>query len=252
MLRWKMSACPIAVLLLGCQSVSADTANASALVFQPLNKQYESTDCQVDDCSQMKITALTFPDDTALTEDVQTRLMTLAMESSDETDSWDSFADAFLARAKEDGDKLPQFMSSQADLEASAYAQQNGLLVLELDSYVIYGGNANGVSSTEFMVVDEGSKQVVTLDDMLVAGGQEAFDEVLAEAHKQWLSKQDVGEDFASTWPFTPSANVAPLKDEWIVKYNSNEISPHYMGQPVLAIPVAELTGIVQPRYLGQ
>lgn len=257
MLRWKMSVCPAAVLLLSvCQSANAETADTSALAYQPLDKQYSSPDCQDEHCSTVKISALTFPNNSSLTEQVQERLLALALGITDgddtPADDWDHFADEFFHRAEEDNTRLPHPMASEAQLSASVFSRQNDLLVLELDSYVIYAGQAHGLPSTQFMVIDERLNEVVTLDDMLMAGGQEGFDEALAEAHERWMSEQDVGEDFASSWPFTDSTNVAPLEKEWMVKYNVYEIAPYVMGQPELTIPVEELKGIVEPRYLGQ
>ncbi|MBP5979270.1 MAG: DUF3298 domain-containing protein [Halomonas sp.] len=254
---WKISVFPIAALLLsGCQSAETDMSNTSPLVYQPLEKQYVSPECQGEHCSTVQISALTFPDAPTLTDELRARLLTLAIGITDGTETpaqdWDSYAQDFFVRADEDRNMLPQFMASEAQLEASIYAQHDDILVLELTSYVYHAGQAHGLPSTTFMVIDERQQSVVNLNDMLISGQQAAFQEALTQAHKRWLAELGYDDEYAKSWPLGENHNVAPLEDRWVVKYNVYEIAPYAAGQPELTIPVESLQNVAKPRYLGQ
>ena len=253
----KLSGVAGALLLLsGCQAPETDTATRYSLAYQPLKKHYVEPGCQSENCSQVQVSSLTFPDLPALTDELQTRLLTIAMGVTDEAgvpdEKWDNYAQEFFASAKENRATLPQFMTSEAQIEASVYAEHNDLLVLELTSYVYYSGQAHGLPSTAFMVIDKRQQRAVSLDDMLIDGQQTAFRDALVQAHKRWMAELGYDDQYEVNWPLTENRNVAPLEDNWLVKFNVYEIAPYAAGQPELTIPLEALEGIAEPRYLGQ
>ena len=204
----------------------------------------------------MTISALAFPQAPALSEALQTRLLTLGMAISDETaapaESWDAYAERFLSLAEEDNQAAPGDMTSEALLEATVYARHHDLLVIELNSYVYHAGQAHGLPLTEYMVIDERERRIVEPEDMLVDGQEAAFDALLAGAHQRWITEMGLDAQFATQWPLSKSRNIAPLEDRWEVTYNVYDIAPYAAGQPTLTLPLEALKGVAKPRYLGQ
>ncbi|MEC8901357.1 MAG: RsiV family protein, partial [Pseudomonadota bacterium] len=197
-----------------------------------------------------------FPQAPALSEALQTRLLTLGMAISDETaapaESWDAYAERFLSLAEEDNQAAPGDMTSEALLEATVYARHHDLLVIELNSYVYHAGQAHGLPLTEYMVIDERERRIVEPEDMLVDGQEAAFDALLAGAHQRWITEMGLDAQFATQWPLSKSRNIAPLEDRWEVTYNVYDIAPYAAGQPTLTLPLEALKGVAKPRYLGQ
>ncbi|WP_104204553.1 RsiV family protein [Billgrantia saliphila] len=239
----------------GCQAEEA-SRTASRIVPEAVEVKFVESGCPPDRCAEVVVNALRFPDSPALSERLRQTLLSMSTgftDGSDEpsTDSWEAFAQAFFAQAKDARQFGPLHSASQATLEAQIYAQHDDLLVVELDSFVYHAGQAHGMPLTEFMVIDERLGRVVTLEEMLIEGREEAFREVLARAHRRWLEQIDADEDFRANWPFSESRNVAPLEMGWTVRYDVYEIAPYALGQPELHIANDELMGIVKPRYLG-
>ncbi|WP_422102582.1 RsiV family protein [Vreelandella sp.] len=244
------------LLLSGCLAADKSPSEPFALASLAIEKQYVEPDCQGEQCSTVTISALEFPQAPALSEALQTRLLTLGMSISEESaqpaESWDGYAERFFELAEEDNRTSLDGMTSEALLEASVYARHNDLLVVELNSYVYHAGQAHGLPLTEFMVIDEREQRMVEASDMLLDGQSAAFDDLLAQAHRRWISEMGFDEQFTVNWPLSQSRNIAPLEDQWEVTYNVYEIAPYAAGQPTLSIPRAALEGIAKPRYLGR
>ncbi|KAA0011963.1 DUF3298 domain-containing protein [Billgrantia pellis] len=241
--------------LAGCQT--EETSNtATRLVPEVVEAKFVESGCPPDRCAEVVVNALRFPHAPALSEQLRQTLLAMSTgitDGSDEplADSWEAFAQAFFAQAKDARQFGPPHSAGQASLEAKVYAQHDDLLIVELDSYIYHAGQAHGMPSTEFMVIDERLGRVVTLEEMLIEGREEAFRAALARAHQRWLEQVDANEDFRANWPLSESRNVAPLEMGWTVRYEVYEIAPYAFGQPELHIPNDELLGIAEPRYLG-
>ena len=142
-----------ALLLGGCLAADTSPSEPFALASLAVEKQYVAPGCQGEQCSTVTISALAFPQAPALSEALQTRLLTLGMAISDETaapaESWDAYAERFLSLAEEDNQAAPGDMTSEALLEATVYARHHDLLVIELNSYVYHAGQAHGLPLTE-------------------------------------------------------------------------------------------------------
>ena len=242
--------------LAGCQAEEAPL-QASEVDHEVVEARFVETDCPAEHCAEVEVSALRFPDSPALSERLRTRLLVMGQGITDgeddrPADSWEAYAQAFFAQAKEVRRFAPVHGASQARLEAKVSARHDDLLVIELDGYVYHAGQAHGMPLTEFMVIDERLGRVVTLDDMLLDGQEAAFQAALARAHERWLQQLEAGDDFAADWPLSESRNVAPFETAWVVRYNVYEIAPYAAGQPELRIPGEELEGIAEPRYLGR
>ncbi|MCC5900685.1 MAG: DUF3298 domain-containing protein [Halomonas sp.] len=257
MLRLASGVCAVTALLLsGCQAPADEPVESRSLTTQALEKHYVEPGCQAENCSEVKVSALTFPQSPELSEQLQARLLKLAMGITEEgalpARNWGDYARNFFALTQEDKGLLPDFMASEAVLKADVYAQHNDLLVIELNGYVYQAGQAHGLPMTEFMVIDEKLQRVVDANDMLLEGQQAAFQVVLSQVHQRWVAEMGHSGQLAVSWPLSESLNIAPLETVWEVKYNVYELAPYVVGQPILTLPVEELDGIAKPRYIGR
>ncbi|UYG04443.1 RsiV family protein [Halomonas sp. LR3S48] len=243
------------MLLAGCQAEETQL-QASEIAYEPFETSFVETDCPEERCATVEVSAIHFPDSPELSAHVRTRLLLMGQGITDSetewpTDSWEAFAEAFFEQARETR-QYATHSASHVRLEAEAMARHDELLIIELDGYVYHAGQAHGMPLTEFMVIDERLRQVVTLDDMLLDDQEAAFYEALIRAHERWLRELEQDDGFAANWPLHESRNVAPLESAWAVRYNVYEIAPYAVGQPELHIPLDELEGIAKPRYLGR
>lgn len=126
----------------------------------------------------------------------------------------------------------------------------NDFELFAIDSYT-YTGGAHGMSYSEYLVFDLGSKKQITLDDMLQSGKKSRFKALAYDAYKTWVKTVD--EDVSSyekNWPFTLSDNVT-LTDKGIdIRYQHYSIGPYAYGMPTLSIPYSQLKGVIKPRFL--
>lgn len=244
----------LGIVLAGCQ-VEEQPLVISGLEVAPVEHHFVEADCPLERCAEVTVEALYFPDAPAFSDELRSRLLTLGQGISEEpvqaSDSWEAYAEAFFQQAKAEREFAPVHGASQAVLQASVVERHDDLLIIELNSYVYHAGQAHGLPLTAYMVIDERLGQVVTLDEMLLEGQEEAFQAALFRAHEQWLLEQEADSYFVGFWPPVESRNVAPLAAAWAVTYNVYEIAPYAFGQPTLHIPLSELEGIARPRYLS-
>ena len=244
----------LGIVLAGCQ-VEEQPLAISGLEMAPVEHHFVEAGCPLERCAEVTIEALYFPDAPEFSDELRSRLLTLGQGISEEpvqaSDSWEAYAEAFFQQAKAEREFAPVHGASQAVLQASVVERHDDLLIIELNSYVYHAGQAHGLPLTAYMVIDERLGQVVTLDEMLLEGQEEAFQAALFRAHEQWLLEQEADSYFVGFWPPVESRNVAPLAAAWAVTYNVYEIAPYAFGQPTLHIPLSELEGIARPRYLS-
>jgi len=235
----------------GCQAWSPVAAKLDA---ERVEKSFVERGCPAGRCATVEVESLRFPGAPGLSERLRDELLSMGSgitngESEAPASSWEEYAQTFFGEAKAARERVPALPGYQAVFKAEVYDRHADLTTVKLDSYVFTGG-AHGMPLTEFMVIDERERRVVTLDDMLREGQTPAYREALSRAHLRWLEAQQAGVDFAESWPLSMNRNVAPLADEWRVRYNAYDIAPYSYGQPELRIPAQALEGIVKPRYL--
>lgn len=238
-------------MLSGCQALSSSSERLDA---EHVEKSFVERDCPAERCATVEVDSLRFPGAPGLSEQLRDELLSMGSgitngESETMASSWETYAQTFFDEAKATRERVPELPGYQAVFKAEVYDRHADLVTVKLDSYVFTGG-AHGMPLTEFMVIDERERRVVTLDDMLREGQTPAYREVLSRAHLRWLEEQQAGADFAESWPLSMNRNVAPFADEWRVRYNAYDIAPYSYGQPELRIPAQALEGIIKPRYL--
>lgn len=203
-----------------------------------------------DQCPTVKVTTLRFDKAPKLTDTLRRRLLGMAQLEGDkqarQPADFHAFAQQLFHESAAMRRQNPEIAPYSAQFDAKVISQHDGLLIVRLDTYTLLGG-AHGMPVTRYLVVDEGHKQILTLDDMLRPGQHPAFEQALRAAHARWARQQSLD---MSNWPFTPSDNAAPLTDAMAVTYQAYDIAPYAAGQPTLKIPYNQLEGILKSRFL--
>nr|BFE91943.1 hypothetical protein GCM10020185_24790 [Pseudomonas brassicacearum subsp. brassicacearum] len=88
-------------------------------------------------------------------------------------------------------------------LQAKVREQHDGLVIIELSSYLDTGG-AHGTPGRGFINYSRQQHKVLTLSDMLLPGQEEAFWKAAQVAHNSWLisTKLDQEPEFLKQWSF--------------------------------------------------
>lgn len=136
------------------------------------------------------------------------------------------------------------------ELQSRMLDQNGPLLVMQLDSD-LYNGGAHGIPNTLYLNIDRAhGNRVLTLADMLVEGQEPAFWELVKPLHAAWLKEMDSTDaEFAQTWPFSKTPNVALLKDGIRVKYQAYEAGPFAFGQPEFVVTRDKLKPLLRPEF---
>ncbi|WP_456268583.1 DUF3298 domain-containing protein [Kushneria sp. AK178] len=224
-----------------------------------VNRTITAPDCEGDDCASVEIRMIEFDSAPSLSREIEQRLVRMGHPVSDSgvdedalPTTVDAYAESFFdqsARASEETDNPSRY---HASLEAQEVSRHDDLLILELQSYVMTGG-AHGLPGTDYMVIDENTRQVVTLDDMLQEGEKPAFEAALKNSWQDWQKNSEAGQTLDPiNWPFSPSDNAAPLNDAMAVTYGVHTLGPQAIGQPTLTIPYSELDGVLKPRFMPE
>ncbi|WP_158700889.1 DUF3298 and DUF4163 domain-containing protein [Phytohalomonas tamaricis] len=246
----------LTVTLAACQNITERTPPPdppAVLEIQRVERLFIEPDCSGDHCARVSADYLRFVNDAALSAELKRRLLVMAggigNGSESPAASFDAYAHEFFSEARKARTDYPDTAPYHASVTAEVIADHDGLLILALNNYIFIGG-AHGMPVTQYMVIDQHSRQIVTLDDMLRDGQRHTFDAALERAHNRWLEQLGEDQAFAAQWPLSSSSNVAPLDEDVVVKYQAYDLGPYAIGQPELHIPYAELKGIFKPRYL--
>lgn len=237
----------LAAVWLGAQYASGHTH--TSLRMQTVTQHFKPEGCD-DQCPTVKVKTLEFNKAPELTRTLRERLLRMTPGKGDGQSAPSADFHAYAQQLFQENRKIhrqyPDMAPYSAQFEAKAVSQHDGLLVLRLDAYIFVGG-AHGMPLTRYMVIEKRDKRILSLAAMLRPGQQAAFNKVLRAVHARWQRHQSLD---ASYWSFTPSDNVAPLRDNLAVTYQAYDIAPYAFGQPTLHIPYGDLRGILKPRFL--
>ncbi|MFG0381262.1 DUF3298 domain-containing protein [Pseudomonas sp. zbq_18] len=232
----------LSFLLAGCQSLLSGSAS------QPLPTtrqawEHRPAGCLEKDCPLVNIDLQLLDGMPALNARIERELLKLTIELPGDPPppSLAIHEREFLAGGK------PGWMSY---LQAKVLEQHGRLVVIELSSYRFNGGK-RGVPGRAYLTYDRELDRVVGLDDLLLPGLQEAFWEKVRQAHQEWLKQNGLADnaEFQAVWPFVRTANVAPLRNAVMLKYEIERIAPYESGHPTLYIPYGQLQGVFKPAY---
>jgi len=228
----------VPLLLTGCQH------GLLAPAIEPTRKvtEVKPAGCSNEDCPLVNIDLQRF-DLPELDRLVDQRLRQMTLNAPDDRlpATLEAYQADFLASAE------PGWASY---LQAKLREQHDGLLVVELSSY-LYTGGAHGMPGRGFINFDRETNRAVGLQDMLVPGKEGAFWRLAEQAHQRWLAENDLAGDtqFQQNWPFRETSHIALLKDGVLLKYDVYSLAPYSFGHPELLIPREALTGVLAPAY---
>jgi len=214
------------------------------LATQRITWEQRADNCASERCSLVNVDTLKFADQPQLDALIEQALLAMTRETPDGAlpASLRDYSAALLRRA-------PQ--GRETWLQAKLIDQHHDLAVIELSSY-LYSGGAHGMPGRGFLHYSLGQQRLLTLDELLLPGGADAFWLAASEAHQRWLKAQKLEQDrdFRYNWPFQRTRNVALLKDKVLLKYEVYALGPYSMGHPELEIPYSRLRHILRPEYL--
>ncbi|CAM3787970.1 MULTISPECIES: RsiV family protein [Pseudomonas] len=198
--------------------------------------------CSNADCPLVNIDTIHFPANPKLDGIVEKRLLQLTQdnERSALPSSLKAYEEQFMASAES---------RNSSYLQAKVREQHDGLVIIELSSYLDTGG-AHGMPGRGFINYSRQQDKVLTLQDMLVPGQEATFWKTAEEAHKGWLISTGMDKDaeFVKTWPFRQTPHIALTYGAVVLKYEVYAIAPYSMGHIELKIPYPRLNGVIKPE----
>ena len=231
----------IALTLGACQSVF-QPAVQKPLAFANDASEQVKAGCTGQDCPLVNIDTLHFPDAPKLDAMIENRLLRMTVNSPDDklAPSLNAYREHFLRTADS---------RNSTYLQAKVREQHDGLVIVELSSYLDTGG-AHGMPGRGFINYSRSQQKDVTLQDMLLPGQEDAFWKAAQVAHNSWLisTKLDQEAEFVKSWPFQKTQNVALTYGGVIHKYETSTIAPYALGHVELKIPYPRLNGILRPE----
>ncbi|MBF8678175.1 RsiV family protein [Pseudomonas fulva] len=238
----KLTSIAVLALALGaCQSLFAPNYRA------PLEVKREAWEhvkpgCSERDCPLVNIDTVHFPALPKLDGIVERRLLQLTEDNQHGAapNTLQAYEQQYLASAEK---------RNSSYLQAKIREQHDGLVIIELSSYLDTGG-AHGMPGRAFINYSRKLDKVLTLQDMLVPGQEETFWKTVEESHRAWLISVGMDKDaeFIKTWPFKRSPHIALTYGAVVVKYEVYAIAPYSMGHVELKIPYPRLNGVIKPE----
>ncbi|MES2870321.1 MAG: RsiV family protein [Pseudomonadota bacterium] len=232
----------IALTLGACQSMFQPSVQ-KPLAFTHDRSEQLKAGCSGLECPLVNIDTVHFADEPKLDALIEKRLLKMTVYSPDEkiAPSLNAYREQFLRTADS---------RNSSYLQAKVREQHDGLVIVELSSYLDTGG-AHGMPGRGFINYSRQEQKEVTLQDMLVPGQEDAFWGAGKVAHNNWLISTRFGNDpeFVKNWPFQKTPHVALTENFVILKYDVYSIAPYSEGHVELKIPYARLKGILKPEW---
>lgn len=231
----------LAITLGACQSLFKPNMRAPLQVEREAWEQIKPG-CSSADCPLVNIDTVHFPDEPRLDAIVQKNLLQLAPTGPGLSPpvSLKAYEQQFLSQAQG---------RNSSYLQAKVREQHDGIVVIELSSYLDSGG-AHGDPGRALFSYSRQQQKVLTVADMVVPGKENEFWQKAQLAHQAWMASTKVSDDpeFVKTWPFKRTPNVALTYGALILKYPTTTIAPYAMGHIELKIPYPQLNGVIRPE----
>ncbi|MFC6339024.1 DUF3298 domain-containing protein [Pseudomonas sp. CCM 7891] len=244
LLRIASMAC-IALTLGACQSLFQPSH------LKPLETTFDASEqikpgCSSPDCPLVNIDTVHFPSEPQLDAVVEQRLLQMTRTSPDASvpATLNAYRESFL---RESPNRNSMY------LQAKVREQHDGLVIIELSSYLDTGG-AHGNPGRGFINYSRLLHKELRLADMLRPGQEDAFWKAAKVAHNSWLisSRLDRSPEFVKNWPFQKTPNVALTSTGVVLKYNVTTIAPYALGLIEMNIPYARLSGVIKPELVPE
>jgi len=238
--KFSVAAC-LALTLGACSNLLAPNYRAPLEVKRDA-WEHTKPGCSTSDCPLVNIDMLHFAAEPQLDALIEKRLLQMTLNSPEATmpASLKAYEEQFLRQADS---------RNSSYLQAKVREQHDGIVVIELSSYLDTGG-AHGMPGRGFINYSRREHRELTLQDMLLPGQEGAFWQAAEEAHRGWLVSQKLDQDaeFKKNWPFTKTPNIALTYGAVVLKYDVYSIAPYAQGHPELKIAYPRLNGVIKPE----
>ncbi|WP_339532250.1 RsiV family protein [Pseudomonas mucidolens] len=233
----------IALTLGACQSLFQPSYRAPLDVTRDASEQTQAG-CATADCPLVNIDTVHFAQEPKLDALIEQRLleMTRTTPGAPLPATLNAYREKFL---RESGPRNSMY------LQAKVREQHDGLVIIELSSYLDQGG-AHGEPGRGFINYSRQQQKALSLTDMLLPGKEEAFWKAGLVAHNSWLisTRLSLEPDYVKAWPFQKTPNVALTSSGVVLKYPTTTIAPYALGHVELQIPYSRLEGIIKPELV--
>ena len=231
----------IALTLGACQSLFEPSYKAPLETLRDTAETVKPG-CSGAECPLVNIDTVRFPGEPQLDGIIERRLLQMTRSTADAPlpASLAAYREQFLR------DAAPR---NSSYLQAKVREQHDGLVIIELSSY-LDNGTATGKPGSGLINYSRQEHKVLTLADMLKPGEEQAFWKAAQVAHNSWLisTRLDQEAEFLKAWPFKQTPNVALTTAGVMLKYDVNTIAPYALGHVELKIPYSRLGGILKPE----
>ncbi|NWB90910.1 DUF3298 domain-containing protein [Pseudomonas agarici] len=229
----------IALTLGACQSLF-QPALQKPLAFKAEAWEQIKPGCSDPDCPLVNIDTVHFAGEPQLDQLIEHSLLQMAHTAPGTPlpPSLKVYRDQFLATAAS---------RHSSYLQAKVREQHDGLVIIELSSYLDEGG-AHGMPGRGFITWSRQEHKALSLQDMLLPDQEEAFWKLAKVAHNNWQIDNRADQDFVQSWPFQKTPNVTLTSEGAILKYNVLTIAPYATGLIELKIDYSRLNGILKPE----
>ena len=230
----------IALTLGACQSLFQPSYRAPLEATRDASEQ-SKPGCASSDCPLVNIDTVHFAKEPKLDALIEQRLLEMSGANPLPT-SLETYREQFLKTAAP---------SNSMYLQAKVREQHDGLVIIELSSYLDQGAT-HGEPGRAFINYSRQQQKALSLTDMLLAGKQDAFWKAGQVAHNSWLisTRLSLEPEFVKTYPFQKTPNVALTAAGVVLKYPTSSIAPYALGHVELQIPYSRLEGIIKPELV--
>ncbi|WP_411390523.1 RsiV family protein [Pseudomonas sp. MPB23] len=230
----------IALTLGACQSLFQPSYRAPLEATRDASEQ-SKPGCASSDCPLVNIDTVHFAKEPKLDALIEQRLLEMSGANPLPT-SLETYREQFLKTAAP---------SNSMYLQAKVREQHDGLVIIELSSYLDQGAT-HGEPGRAFINYSRQQQKALSLTDMLLPGKQDAFWKAGQVAHNSWLisTRLSLEPEFVKTYPFQKTPNVALTAAGVVLKYPTSTIAPYALGHVELQIPYSRLEGIIKPELV--
>lgn len=200
------------------------------------------------DCPRIEIDSIAFPDIPKLSQWIDHLLSDMTGVDGNFQPPYSTlkqYVEFFWQTAQE---------RDETHFKARVRSINGDVIAIQLNTTQHLTGAAHGIPATQFINWHRGRNAILTLDEVLIPGRAQAFQETLQGVHQQWLSKnEDAIRDpaaYTRLWPFQENRNFALTSQGVLLKYDAYSIAPYSYGQPELLIPYSALVGIFKPEFV--
>lgn len=232
-------------------SAAADKGGATVdvgdIATQPIRYARNKPGCS-GTCPRVEVDSIALPQAPKLTQLIDRVLAYMTGINPDQVGDYQTLAqyEAYFWQTAQTRD-VTRFVAKIKDAH-------NGLITVELATNQYLTGAAHGIPATQYLNWERDRQRVLALSEAVIPAQQAAFVAAAKRAHVRWKQQnEDYQRDpatFDRMWPFQETDNFALTTAGLVLKYDAYAIAPYASGQPELLIPYAELSGVLDPKWL--